>query len=425
MRSFIARVSILIAAAVPVGAAAQAANAPDDAAALELADRTPAVPAAQPAKAWRAYGEVAGGRRWLRSPASSDDTGRLALDLRYDGTFAPGWRAVFSDRLDLVRTEGAGSRNVNALREAYVSWQARPDTSIDLGRVNLRHGTAWGYNPTDFFRGGALRSVVSPDPALLRENRLGTVVVQGQRVWSDSAVSAAFSPKLATTPSDAGESLDLGSTNARNRWLLTASHRFGAALSPQLLVYGGESTPTQVGLNVSTLLNSATVAFVEYAAGRDRSLVARALGRAEAESWRQRAALGLTYTTAFNLSLTVEADFNGAAPNRSQWDALRAGAPGSSLRLLQASQDLQELPVRRAAFVYAIWRDAFIRRLDLSGFVRYDAVTHSRAQWLETRYHWDGVDLALQWQLYSGGPDSVYGSVPQKRAVEASLRVYF
>ena len=261
-----------------------------------------------------------------------------------------------------------------------------------------------------------MRSVVSPDPALLRENRLGTVVVQGQRVWADSAVSAAWSPKLASTPSDASASLDLGSTNAHHRWLLTASHRFGAALSPQLLLYGGESTPTQVGLNVSTLLNSATVAFVEYAAGRDRSLAAQASGAPKAESWRQRAALGLTYTTAFNLSLTAEADFNGAAPNRAQWDGVRAGAAGSALRLLQAAQDSQELPVRRAAFFYATWRDAFVRRLDLSGFVRYDAVTHSRAQWLETRYHWDGADLALQWQLYSGGPDTVYGSVPQKRA---------
>jgi len=30
----------------------------------------------------------------------------------------------------------------------------------------------------------------------------------------------------------------------------------------------------------------------------------------------------------------------------------------------------------------------------------------------------------LQWQFFSGSPNSVYGSVPQHRAVELALRVY-
>ena len=46
------------------------------------------------------------------------------------------------------------------------------------GRINVRNGAALGYNPTDFFRSGALRSVVSIDPNSLRENRLGTVMLR-------------------------------------------------------------------------------------------------------------------------------------------------------------------------------------------------------------------------------------------------------
>ena len=70
----------------------------------------------------------------------------------------------------------------------------------------------------------------------------------------------------------------------------------------------------------------------------------------------------------------------------------------------------------------------FVRRFSngrLSGFVRHDLVTRSRAQWLEARYHLDRADFALQWQLYSGGPDSVYGQVPQRRTLELSARLYF
>jgi hypothetical protein len=426
MRSIIAPLCVLLVVAVSAGAA-RAADPPDDAAALQLADQAPSPPPA--AKKYRAYVEAAAARNALAGSAGSTNATRGSLDLRYDATVGSGLRVVLSDRLDLVHNDTSNGppprqRNVNALREAYASWQARPDAIVDIGRVNVRHGAAWGYNPTDFFKGGTLRSIVSPDPASLRENRLGTVVVQGQKLWSRSSLTGAFSPRLASTPSDASYSLDLGATNARNRWLLAGSHKFGEQLNPELLLFGGAGTPTQAGLNLSGLLGSATVAYLEASAGKGRSLVAQSQGTADPERWQRRAALGLTYTTAFNLSLTAEADYNSAAPNRAQWDALRSGAPTNALRLLQTAQGQQELPVRRGAFFYATWRDALVKRLDLSAFVRHDAVTDSRVQWLETRYHWDRIELALQCQLYSGGAGSVFGSVPQRRSVEASLRMF-
>jgi hypothetical protein len=416
---------LLLALAGSAHAADASGGGADDASALELADKAPSAVQA-PARTWRLYGEAAASRGWFRLPRSNGNGVRGALDFRYDGALADGVRGVLSDRLDVLRDEATDDeRHINSLREAYLSWQARPDVNVDLGRVNVRNGAAWGYNPTDYFRNGALRSIVSPDPAALRENRLGTVVVQAQKLWSDSALTALVSPKLSRTPSDAPFSLDLGSTNARNRWLLTASHRFGESFNPQVLLHGGQDTPVQVGANLSGLINKATVGFLEYSGGRGRSLENVARGLPKSEKWRHRAALGVTVTTPFNLSLTVEADYNSAAPDRARWDALRAFDPVASLRLLQAAQDLQELPVRRGAFFYATWRDAFVRRLDLSGFVRQDLVAHSRDQWLELRYHWDQVELALQWQLLSGGPESVYGLVPQRRAIEASLRVFF
>ncbi|MEO7010171.1 MAG: hypothetical protein ABI156_13565 [Caldimonas sp.] len=217
---------LVLVTALAAGAARAADDLPDDAA-LQLADQAPAE--TQKASAWRMYGEAAVSRGWQRSPASTEDGVRASFDLRYDGTLTPGLRAVLSDRLDLLHDNSQpDQRNVNALREAYVSWKFRPDVTVDLGRVNLRHGAAWGYNPTDYFKSGALRSIVSPDPASLRENRLGTVLLQAQKVWSDSSFSAALAPKLADAPSDAAASLDLGATNASSRWLLAASHKFGA-----------------------------------------------------------------------------------------------------------------------------------------------------------------------------------------------------
>ena len=417
-------VAFCLALNVAAGAARAAdppAGPPDDLDALTLADKAPAEkPAA--ASPWRIFIEGATGQGTVIGNPLRVDSARASLDLRYDGTLAPGLRAVLSNRLDL--TDGAGNtvaRDANTLREAYLSWARTPDQLIDIGRVNLRHGAAFGYNPTDWFKENALRSIVSPDPAVLRENRLGTFVLQGQQLWPNAALTAAFSPKLGRAPNPATFALDAGATNPRSRWLLAGSYKINERLNPELLAYGGAGTPTQLGLNLSSLVGDAAVVFAEFASGRGRSLAAQALGAAEAERAQRRASLGVTYTTPFNLSVTLEGEYNSAGPDRAQWFALPAGV---GLRLLGASQALQDLPVRRAAFVHATWKDAVVRRLDLSAFVRREGVTSSRSQWLEARYRWDRADLSLQWQGFSGAPGSVYEAVPQRRTVELVLRGY-
>ena len=417
-------VAFCLALNVAAGAARAAdppAGPPDDLDALTLADKAPAEkPAA--ASPWRIFIEGATGQGTVIGNPLRVDSARASLDLRYDGTLAPGLRAVLSNRLDL--TDGAGNtvaRDANTLREAYLSWARTPDQLIDIGRVNLRHGAAFGYNPTDWFKENALRSIVSPDPAVLRESRLGTFVLQGQQLWPNAALTAAFSPKLGRAPNPATFALDAGATNPRSRWLLAGSYKINERLNPELLAYGGAGTPTQLGLNLSGLVGDAAVVFAEFASGRGRSLAAQALGAAEVERAQRRASLGVTYTTPFNLSVTLEGEYNSAGPDRAQWFALPAGV---GLRLLGASQALQDLPVRRAAFVHATWKDAVVRRLDLSAFVRREGVTSSRSQWLEARYRWDRADLSLQWQGFSGAPGSVYEAVPQRRSVELVLRGY-
>jgi hypothetical protein len=408
----------LLMSAAPVRAADTA-----DTDALLLADQPASAP--QRPQDWRLSVEAARMHGVMQGGGSPVETARLSFDLNYDGKVGPGLRAVLSDRLDLVHSNTSPREgDVNTLREAYLSWQYSAQEIFDVGRVNLRYGAASGYNPTDFFKAGAVRSIVSPAPASLRENRLGTVVVQGQKLWSESSLTAAFSPRLGSAPSTNASSLDFGATNPRHRWLLQGSHKFTESFNPQVLVFGGEGTPTQAGLNLTSLVNSATVAFLEFSTGRGQSLAAQALALPEAERWQHRTAFGFTTTTAFKLSLTAEAELNSAAPDRPQWDALGAAALPNPLRLLATAQSLQDLPVRKELFFYASWQDMLVQHLDLSAFVRGDLVTRSRAQWLETRYHWDRVDVAVQWQVYSGRAGSVYAAVPQRRGVQVVMRVF-
>ncbi|OYU00158.1 MAG: hypothetical protein CFE40_02265 [Burkholderiales bacterium PBB1] len=408
--------------------AVRAADAPDalpsDLDALSLADQAPTEPKAV-ARPWRLFIEGNLRRTSIDDPDSRYESNRASIDGRIDATLAPGVRAVFSDRLDLRHSNRPGIEgDVNTVREAYLSWAPTDHQVIDLGRVNVRHGAAYGYNPTDWFKEGAVRSIVSLDPAVLRENRQGTVVLQGQQLWTGGSLTAAYSPNLGDQPNPGTFSLNVGATNPHHRWLLAGSTKFSDKLNAELLLFGGQSTREQLGLNLSGLVGDATVVFGEFSIGKGPSLITQSLNLHADSRYRSRAAVGLTYTTTFNLSLTAEAEYNEAGPTRRQWRALPSGDPLGQLRLLETSQTLQDLPARSAGFLYALWKDALVRRLDLSAFVRRENETRSRVQWLEARYHWDQVDLVAQWQQFSGSRQSIFGSVPQSRTIELAVRFY-
>jgi hypothetical protein len=389
--------------------------------ALTLADKAVDTPAQQPLQ-WRLFVEGAGGAGKLRDGGSSFTILRGSLDFRLDAKLDSRWRAVFSDRLDLVDSDGIPpGENVNTLREAFVSWSRTDHQIFDVGRVNIRNGAAVGFNPTDWFKANALRAIVNPDPAVLRENRQGTVVLQGQQVWDNAALSGAFSPRLARSPDSATFALNPGATNPENRYLLAGSYRLGDKLNPQLLVYGGADISPQLGLNLSTLVGDSTVVYGEFAVGKGISLTAQALSQTEPQSYQQRASVGLTYTAPFNLELSAEAQYNSAAPTSDQWHGLSGAA---QQQLLSTAQALQDLPTRRQLFFYASFKDMVVRRFDLSGFLWHDLQTRSQNLWLEGRYSWQRTELALQWQLYTGPVGSLYYAVPQQQTLQLVLRVY-
>ena len=85
----------------------------------------------------------------------------------------------------------------------------------------------------------------------LRENRLGTVMLRAQRLWTGGSISAAFSPKLADRPNPDGWSLDLGSTNNRDRALVALGTQFSQRFSSQLLLYKQSGLTPALGANMT------------------------------------------------------------------------------------------------------------------------------------------------------------------------------
>ncbi len=396
----------------------------DDMDALALADSAAAE--VKLASDWRWFAETAYGQSKARSGGAISAAERGSLDLQLDRSFAPGWRAIVADRVDLYwPPQVADQRAVNTLKEAYLSWQMDGSSIVDLGRVNARYGVATGYNPTDFFRAGAVRSLVSVDPASLKANRQGSMMLRGQTLWNGGSLTALVSPKLAERPRSEGWNLNWGATNGQNRWLLAASQKLTQDLNPQWIVSGGEGQLPQWGFNLTTLVGDASVAYVEWSGGRGRAQLLQALQSSGEAGFHSRVATGLNYTTEYKLSFTLEYNYNGAALDQTGWNALMRGSPRVYGAYRAWTQRVQDLPTQQSIFMYSGWQDALINHLDLSALARIDIADHSRLSWLEARYHWERSELALQWQVNSGAPASDYGAATQRRAWQALLRHYF
>ena len=394
----------------------------DDTDALAL-ESAPATPAAGKDKPLRAFVEVALGRIDQRQGLPALDSRRASLDLVAGFSLAPGWRATLSDRLDhIIPADSGKADTLNSLREAYVSWQqGGGGLIVEFGRINLRQGPAYGYNPTDYFRTGAVRAATSVDPFALRENRLGTVMLRAQRLWADDAVSLALAPKLADTPSDAGASLDLGATNARNRALLSWSHKFSDKLNGQLSAYTEQGGWPQLGASATALLGESSVAHLELSSGRTLPL----LGDPWVVRRRTHGSAGLTHTLANGLSLTAEYEYNGSAPSQSAWDMAGAAGPLPLLNYLQAAQVRQDNAARQAWLLYASKKDAGIKHLDITALLRLNAADNSRLYWAEARYHFGSSDLSLQWLATQGSALSEFGVLPYRRQLQVLGTWYF
>jgi len=384
--------------------------------ALALADQAPNAVAQK--KDLRFFAEAAFGLGANRSGEQTRSDQRLAVDLYYETRFAPETHFSFSDRLDHRWQAAADQKDtINTLRELFITQQIGERGMVDVGRVNVRYGVAKGFNPTDYFRDGALRSIVSPDPNSLRENRQGTALVRAQTLWSSGSLSGLYSPKLANRPSYASFDPDFGATNHRGRWLLTTSQKIMDGFSPQFLLQGGDGQKPQLGINVTTLIGNATVAYVEWSGGRSPSLLSQAVGGPDDTTFRSRLATGITYTTPNKLSLTLEYIYSGAGMAESDWHAL-AAYPARYAAYRQYAAAQQDMVTKSAWFVFATAQDLVFHHFDLTAMLRVNAADDSSMAWIELRKHYSRSDVAVQWQVNSGGSGSEFGTMLQKRNLQ-------
>jgi hypothetical protein len=409
---------------VAVGSRALAQDG--DEAALALADRTDTKPTVQ--RACIEYAEAAAIDTTYSDGSAATPGGRASFAIRCDGAFASNLRGVLSDRFDEFWSRGASARSVNTLKEAYLSFRQNGNLIVDLGRVNVRQGVALAYNPTDYFRADAIRAIVSIDPNTLRDERMGTVMGRVQTLWSSGSLTGIFAPRVAEEPSNSTFNPDLGATNGKSRWLLIWSQRLAREFQPQISLTGSEHESPRAGLNLTYLVNNATVAYLEWSGGRSQSNLARSgynPSFSGDSAFRSQASAGFTYTTSYKLTLTLEYEYDGAGPGNQEWAVIRSNPIPAYVQYRQYAARQGELATRRNLFGYAHLDDVGIARLGLTTFVRFDPYDHSRVTWAEARYHWEHAGIAIQWQRNTGDATSDLAPRPLHQTWLALVDYYF
>jgi len=379
---------------------------------------------------------------------------RALLDVRGEWQVDDSLRLIYSGRLNLRAEEGLGFPNhenlTNDLREAYLGWEPVDRLFLDVGRINVKSGVALGFNPTDFFKTRAVVEPLSVDPVVLREDRLGTLMLRAERVWTKGSLTAVYAPAV-SSDSPIYTSSDLKSlnpmfdrTNAHDRWLLKGTVDLAAGFSPEFLAYESQGR-VRFGANLAQNVGQSVVAYLEWSGGRQGTVSSDALAFGQATgslpaaaanvlpglgavAFRKQIAAGASYTTPLpRITFNLEFLYNEAGFTGSDWDEwFRTGSaagPNSPIAgalwyVRQYAQDQQDLISRRFAFLRMDWVDAFVPKLEVSGFAETDLSDRSTRLQLGADYylsdHWTVGGLIL---LDSGGRHSDFGSLPQAGSV--------
>lgn len=379
------------------------------------------------------------------------------LDTRDEWSLGDRLRLTYSGRLNVRESNTLAfpthENALNELRELYVQWQPNDRTWIELGRVNLWNGVALGFNPTDFFRPRAVIDPLTADTSILRQDRLGALMLTGQTLLSWGSVQLAYAPRVTLptaiyTPSaepDFDPGLDR--TNAQDRFLAKASVNIADTFNPEILLYHA-GTRTQFGTNLTTPAGHDTVLYLEWSGGVRSDLIADAfhfgqttgtlpaavkalLPNDPSARFMNDLSVGASYATESGMTINLEYHYHEAGFTGDDWrswfaaSAHRGFIPGVNPALWYIrsyAADQQEPMAQHAAFLRIDWQDAFVRDLELTSLTSIDLRDGSGFVQLNAQYN-----LSRAWTVSGlvsgnfGARRSDYGSLPI--AGSALLRV--
>jgi hypothetical protein len=385
----------------------------------------------------------------------------LFLDIRKQWKVHDRLTFAFSDRFNLRSEADLPVFNhedvINNFREGYLSWEPLDRTYLDLGRINVKSGAALGFNPTDFFKTRAVQDPLTADPSALREDRFGALMLEMQYIGEGRALTVAVAPALLppgpiyTNTNLPGFNPSINCTNANDRLLVKGSMNLGPDFSPELLFYR-EGNESKVGANLTRSLGQRVVAYGEWAGGERSNLIDAALrfGRQTGTlpltapsvipddpsvRFQNDVAIGASLTASTKITFNLEYHFHEAGfsgQDWSNWFSAGRGQPGSSpiaqelWYIREYAQDQQEPLAMHSTFLRADWPHAFVRDLELAGFINTDMHDGSSLLQVSANYNFSNSwSAGAQVGANLGSKHSDFGSLPQTSNVLFEVTRYF
>jgi hypothetical protein len=394
-------------------------------------------------------------------PSQTSWQERLFLDVRKEWKVKRNLNFTLSNRLTF-RAENDISfptheNVINEFREGFLSWEPVERAYVDIGRINLRSGAALGFNPTDFFKTRAVVEPLTSDPSVLREDRLGTLMLEGQYIGQGRAFTIALAPDLVrpstihtnTTLPSFNPSIDR--TNDHFRLLIKTSFSTGHDFSPELLFYH-EGNQIKFGINLTRSLGRRIIVYGEWAGGQRTGIVDEALryGRetgtvpANAVSaipvdstvrFENDLSLGGSCTNSKKITFNLEYHLHQAGFSGKDWNSWFAAGRGQTSSspiarglwyIREYALDQQEPLARHSTFLRMDWVDAFIPKLEITGFINTDIYDGSSLIQASADYY-----VSKAWTIggqVNGNPgsrNSDFGSLPQSVGVLLKVARYF
>lgn len=337
--------------------------------------------------------------------------------------------ATVNGRIDLDAEDDRKLREDDAsvtLREAYLGQSLDGGLTLDAGRINVRDGVAIGFNPTDVFREGSLLARRTEDPVRLRNSRLGTVGIRMQYQHAASSIAALVAPEINGANDYDWYDPRFDATNTRtNAYLRFTPGQLGGVYS-NLVLHRATNGEATLGFNLSDNIGQQGLAYLEFARARREPLLDAGSTMPGDAAWRSQLAGGFSYSTQTRQTLTLEYQYNGAAPGQRQWDALWNSGDATVIRAVFNEVARRQEPQSRHSVLAVLQWDRFLNHDgELQCLVRANLQDNSRFGWCEWRYVRPQAEWSLSISPLQGSVQSEYGAAGQDWVIGARWRSYF
>lgn len=329
------------------------------------------------------------------------------------------------------------------IKDLYYKTNKNEKYFLELGRINIKEGVARGYNPTDYFK-GSTAFTLSNDPKDKKDNRLGSVLLQGTAILDNITLKVLYSPKISTDDGSIWGNkkyfgLHLDETNDVDRTSLYLGYTGYENTSIYWLLHYNEDG-LNLGFNLSHI-DDRSIWYVESSVknvSNDASELIKTLNIspiiAEAfhskKDYTPEVVLGLNYTSESNIVITMEYIYNAGGFSSSDWDNffILNNHPQyeEQLKELRGTLLNTEKTMSKHTVFTMVEKSDVVPNLDIAFTTWQNPEDKSTLAQLNVNYSYgNNMSFDVDTRTYIGSSETEYGSYINDYELLLSMVYYF